>query len=187
MLTERFQRALVFAAQRHDGQHRQGSAIPYISHLLSTSALILESGGDEDQAIAGLLHDSIEDGKASYDDIYDRFGHQVAELVLACSEPGASQGTSWRERKEAYLAVLRFQHPSAALVANADKLDNARSLLYDYRRLGNGLWARFKSDAEPLWYFRSLAELFLERDSHSALAKELDRTVRDLERLVAEA
>jgi len=187
MLTERFQRALVFAAQRHDGEHRQGSSVPYISHLLSTSALVLESGGDEDQAIAGLLHDSIEDGKASYDEIQDRFGARVAELAQACSAPETSQDSAWRERKEAYLAVLRLQPPSAALVANADKLDNARSVLYDYRRLGNGLWARFKSDAEPLWYFRSLADLYLEMDSHSALAAELDRTVCDLERLVAEA
>jgi (p)ppGpp synthase/HD superfamily hydrolase len=183
MLTDRFQRALVFAAQRHNDQHRKGTKIPYISHLLATAGLVLETGGDEDQAIAGLLHDAIEDGKASYEEIADRFGARVADIVLACSEREGSDGASWRVRKEAYIATLRHHDPDAALVANADKLHNARSVLYDYRRLGDDLWALFKPDAEPLWYFRSLADLYLERDFNSPLAAELDRTVRELEDL----
>jgi (p)ppGpp synthase/HD superfamily hydrolase len=178
-LTERFQRALSFAALRHNDQHRAGRRIPYISHLLATTALVLDAGGDEDQAIAGLLHDAIEDGKATYAEIGDRFGFTVADLVLACTEPQQDEDLSWRQRKQAYINILRNHDEAQALVACADKLQNARSVLFDFRLLGARLWKRLSPDVELLWYFRALADLY--REKRLPLSAELDRTVRELQ------
>ncbi|HEY7703290.1 MAG TPA: HD domain-containing protein [Acidimicrobiia bacterium] len=188
-LTERFDGALVFARQRHEGQTRKGTDIPYISHLMSTAALVLEAGGDEDQAIAGLLHDSLEDSahtKVTYHELVERFGERVARIVRDCSdqEPTPDEDKeAWRPRKERYIGQIGRAPLESQLVANADKLHNARSILADYRRLGEGLWTRFNPESNQLWYYRTLADLFLA--AGTALAMELDRVVSDMEEELA--
>lgn len=187
-LTERFDDALTFARQRHNEQTRKGTAIPYLAHLMSTAALVLEAGGDEDQAIAGLLHDTLEDCEytgATYQELVERFGTRVAKIVRDCSdaepEPDA-ENEKWRPRKERYIAELRHHSPDSLLVSNADKLHNARAILADYRIHGEGLWSRFNPDSDQLWYYRSLVDVFREVDS--PLADQLDLVVTELERLV---
>lgn len=188
LLTDRFDEALVFARQRHNHQVRKGVAIPYLAHLMSTAALVLEAGGDEDQAIAGLLHDTLEDREytnTTYEVLVEQFGERVADIVRACSdsepEPGAEK-EPWRPRKERYIAKLRDGSPDSILVSNADKLHNARAILADYRIHGEKLWSRFNPDSDQLWYYRTLVNAF--RGLESPLAGELDRVVTELEGLV---
>lgn len=187
MLSERYDEALVFAHQLHRRQKRKGGATPYIAHLLSVSALVLEHGGDEDQAIAALLHDAIEDqgGEAARREIRRRFGDRVAAIVDDCTDTDQTPKPPWRARKEAYLNRLRTLPESSRLVSLADKVHNARTMLLDYRTVGEALWTRFEGRREgTLWYYRSLVEIFA-ADSPSALANELERTVAELERLAS--
>ena len=114
VLTDRFDRALLYATHVHGGQVRKGTTTPYVAHLLAVAATVLEYGGDEDLAIAALLHDSVEDqgGKARLDDVRNRFGERVARIVEACSDSLADTAKGerkahWQERKEAYIAHLR--------------------------------------------------------------------------------
>ncbi len=188
MLTERYDDALVFARQRHNTQVRKGSGVPYVSHLLGVSSLVLESGGDEDQAIAGLLHDTLEDFDhtgVTFDELVGRFGERVARIVRDCSdaEPGSGENKMpWRVRKEAYIAALEGHADDSLLVSNADKLHNARSIVADYVQMGPSLWRRFNPDADQLWYYRSLVAVFRRRGT--PLAGELERTVTQLNSLV---
>ncbi|MGF1668624.1 MAG: HD domain-containing protein [Acidimicrobiia bacterium] len=188
MLTERFDDALVFARQRHNTQTRKGGGSPYVSHLLGVASLVLEAGGDEDQAIAGLLHDALENFEytgVTYDELVGRFGERVARIVRDCSdaEPGLGEDKlPWRPRKEAYIASLAEHDDDSLLVSNADKLHNARSILVDYERLGPSLWERFNPEADQLWYYRSLVAMFHRRQT--PLAGELERIVTQLVALV---
>lgn len=184
-LTDRFQDAFLFACVLHGRQLRKGSGVPYIAHLMSVAALVIEDGGDEDEAVAALLHDAVEDqgGAATAEEIRRRFGGRVACIVEACSDTDATPKPPWRERKESYLAHLR-QAPTGALrVSLADKLHNARSILTDYRREGEALWQRFAGGREgTLWYYRALVEAFRELRP-SPRQQELERTVVELERI----
>ncbi len=187
MLSERYDAALVFAHQLHRHQKRKGTEIPYISHLLSVSALVLEHGGTEDQAIAALLHDAVEDqgGDAIRQEIRNRFGEDVAAIVDACTDTDQTPKPPWRARKEAYLAHLRTTPDTARLVSLADKVHNARTILADYRAVGEALWSRFEGGREgTLWYYRCLVEIFAAGPCRS-LANELERTVAELERLAS--
>ncbi len=187
VLSERFDRALIYARQRHNSPHRKSTQIPYLAHLMSTAALVLEVGGDEDQAIAGLLHDSLEDREhtnTTYEELVDLFGERVAGIVRDCSDAEPEEGAvkePWRLRKEKYIASLEHHSPDSTLVSNADKLHNARSVLADYRIHGEDLWKRFNADSDQLWYYRSLAETY--RRLGSPLAEELNRVVTELEEL----
>src|ERR1700729_817032 len=160
MLSDRFDQALVYAAHIHGGQVRKGTtAIPYLSHLLMVAGLVLEYGGDEDEAIAGLLHDAVEDqgGLARRLDIERRFGPRVAEIVDGCTDAEVSPKPPWRARKEAYLQHLETVSASARLVSAADKLANVRSIIKDYRAWQGAVWDRFKGGREgTLWYYRTL-------------------------------
>ena len=179
MLGERFDDALVFASRLHRCQTRKGSVIPYISHLMSVSALVLEHGGTEDQAIAGLLHDAAEDqgGEATLVVIRDRFGEAVARIVSDCTDTWVEPKPPWRPRKEAYLAGLPGKPPASLLVSLADKTHNARAILGDYRALGDDLWDRFSGGKEgTAWYYRSLADVFSVM-LPSRLAREFENTV----------
>lgn len=185
ILSERYERALVYAHQLHRAQKRRGTEIPYITHLLSVSSLVLEHGGDEDEAIAALLHDGPEDqgGLATLAEIRERFGDRVAEIVAGCTDSYEDPKPPWRPRKEAYLAHLQDAPPSARLVASADKLHNARSVLADHRVIGDAIWDRFNAPREgTLWYYRSLV-CTLRKAGSSPLLDELDRVVGELERL----
>jgi GTP pyrophosphokinase len=185
-LTERFYQALDYAARLHAGQRRKGSNSPYVSHLLRVSGIAMEFGADEDEAIAALLHDAVEDqgGARTGEIIRNRFGNRVADVVLGCSDTDTFPKPPWRERKEAHLAKLRHASRSVCLITAADKLDNVRSLLAEYRRLGESLWGDFKGgQSGTLWYSRAVVEVLREHGSH-LLVEELDRAVSELERLV---
>jgi len=181
-LTRKFTEALTFAAQRHAGQTRRGTEIPYLSHLLAVAGLVIEYGGTEDEATGALLHDAVEDQKASYDEIRDRFGDVVRDIVLGCSDTDEHPKPPWRPRKEAYIARLPSASPSVRLVTAADKLHNARALLRDYREIGNELWSRFKGGKHgTLWYYRAVVDV-LRDGGPTVLVDELDTVVSELER-----
>lgn len=179
MLSERFDQAFAHASALHREQRRKGGDIPYLAHLMSVAALVLEHGGTEDQAIAALLHDAVEDqgGQPVLDEIEDRFGEGVARIVAECTDSRVEPKPPWRERKEAYIAKLPEKGPETLLVSLADKTHNARSILDDYRQLGDGLWARFNGGREgTLWYYRALSEFYIHA-LPGPLASELARTV----------
>ena len=179
MLTRRYDDALVYASELHRTQVRKGTCIPYLSHLLSVSALVLKNGGDEDQAIAGLLHDAAEDqgGEATLEIIRLRFGERVAGMVADCTDSWSTPKRPWRERKEAYLASMPSKHPDSWLVSLADKTDNARAIMGGYRESGDAVWSRFTADkAGVIWYYQALSELF-SKLCPGPLAAELARTV----------
>ena len=181
-LSSRFSEALVFAAERHAGHVRKGTDIPYLAHLLGVAGIALEYGANEDEAIGALLHDAVEDGKASLSEIRDRFAAAVAAIVAGCCDTDVTPKPPWRARKEAYIAHLPTQSRSVQLVSAADKLHNARAIQRDYRDVGEALWERFNGGREgTLWYYRALADVF--RATGSPLADELNRVVSDLERL----
>jgi (p)ppGpp synthase/HD superfamily hydrolase len=183
-LSPRFREALDWAADLHRTQVRKGTTIPYVSHLLAVASLVLEHGGDEDAAIAALLHDAAEDqgGEPTLREIRRRFGDEVAAIVEHCTDTMEAKKPKWKSRKEAYIASLREKPSPSRLVSAADKLHNARAVLADYRRLGEALWTRFSGERETLWYYRALADEF-SAGGPADLAAELDRTVRELERL----
>lgn len=165
-LTERYGEALAFANDIHRGQWRKGTDIPYVSHLLAVSSLVLEAGGDEAQAIAGLLHDTLEDQSArtSYEAIQQQFGGEVARIVRACSDTEVLPKPPWRDRKTAYLEHLEEADPAVLRVSLADKLHNARSILTDLREHGDELWDRFNASRDDLlWYYQGLAAVFSRR------------------------
>ena len=184
VLSERFSEALVLAESLHREQSRKGSATPYVAHLLGVASLVLEAGGDEDEAIAALLHDAIEDqgGLATRDKIRAQFGDIVTRIVEGCSDCSGDGGKPpWRERKLNYLNHLKTASPSVRLISMADKLHNAQSILRDYRQIGETLWERFRGKKEgTLWFHKSLLEIF---DSQHPLAQELKLTIQVLEEL----
>jgi len=186
MLGERFEDALVFAARTHRDQRRKGRDIPYVSHLLAVCSLVIEHGGDEDEAIAALLHDAVEDqgGAAMQGEIERRFGRRVAEIVDACSDTDQQPKPPWRARKEAYIAHLADAPPPVRLVSAADKLHNARTLLEDYRAVGEALWQRFRGGKDgTLWYYGAVEET-LRRVGPPPLAGELSRVLAALRALL---
>lgn len=184
-LSTRFQEALVYAAQLHANQVRKDSDIPYVSHLLSVAALILEDGGDEDEAIAGLLHDAVED-RGSLEirgAILVQFGERVASIVDACTESCTIPKPPWRDRKLRYIEQMRHASPSVLRVSMADKLHNARSILADRDREGEAVWDKFKGGkAGTLWFYRSLLEIYRLGGSNFLLS-EIERSVERLENL----
>jgi hypothetical protein len=185
--TSRFEEALVYATCLHAKQRRKGTNIPYIAHLLSVAALVLEDGGDEDEAIAALLHDAIEDqgGSDTREEIRRRFGDRVVHIVDGCTDAETIPKPPWHERKQKYIDHIPHASPEVRRVSVADKLHNARSLLADFRQDGDNLWNRFKGGREgTLWYYRALVQAFRKAGS-SFMVEELDRVVSELERLVA--
>ena len=184
-LTSRFEDALVFAAELHRDQPRKGSNVPYVSHLLAVSSLVIENGGDEDQAIAALLHDAIEDqgGPKARAEILRRYGERVTRIVEGCTDSQADPKPPWRARKEAFIAGISEKPPSVQLVCAADKLHNARCILNDYRNVGEKVWRRFVGGREgTLWYYRELVKALIQ-SGRSPLVDELERVVGEIGRL----
>jgi (p)ppGpp synthase/HD superfamily hydrolase len=184
-LGPRFQRAFQFAAKMHSGQTRKASTIPYIAHLMGVASLVLEAGGVEDLAIAALLHDVVEDcgGAAMLNKVRRQFGSRVAKIVEGCTDTDKDPKPPWRERKENYLEHLKYADAETRLVSAADKLNNVRSILSDYREIGEFVWGRFSGGREgTLWYYRALLDEFL-RDPPNRVTRELDLAVRELESL----
>jgi len=185
-LGQRFQKALLFAAQKHAGQARKVSTIPYIAHLMAVAALVLEAGGDEDLAIAGLLHDVVEDcgGEKMLQQVRRRFGARVATIVDGCTDTYVIPKPAWRDRKQAYLSRLKNEGSDTRLVSAADKLNNLRSILSDYRELGESVWSRFHGGRDgTVWYYRTLLDEFM-RDKPNRITRDLDLAVHELEALV---
>jgi len=195
-LTRRFGEAMAEALRLHGEQERKGSRVPYLGHLLGTAALVLHFDGDEDQAIAGLLHDAAEDqgGRPTLEAIRCRFGDRVARIVEGCTDTFERVKPPWRPRKEAYLEALRREEEDVLLVSAADKLDNARAIVADLREVGEEIWDRFQGGRESLWYYRELAGVFARRlaslpgaGNLRAITRELDATVTEMERLASSA
>ena len=185
-LSERFTEALVFATELHANQTRKGGGVPYIAHLMGVASIALEHGANEDEAIAALLHDAIEDqgGAATREEIRRRFGDTVTEIVDGCTDADTTPKPPWRQRKEAYIARLPSESASVHIVSAADKLYNARSVLKDYRLIGDAVWERFHGGKTgTLWYYRAVVETFRAIES-TPLVDELERVVNELERLV---
>jgi (p)ppGpp synthase/HD superfamily hydrolase len=181
----RFDQALLFASKMHAGQLKKATGVPYIAHLLGVASLVLEAGGDEDLAIAALLHDIVEDcgGVPVLEKVRSRFGKRVANIVDGCSDSYSDPKPPWRDRKKEYLNKLHNEDDDTRLVSAADKLHNARSLLCDYRHLGESIWERFTGKRDgTLWYYRALVEEFRQR-APNRLTQELERVVLDLEKL----
>ena len=186
-LGPRFLRAFVFAAEKHKGQTRKASSIPYIGHLMGVASLVLEAGGDEDLAIAALLHDVVEDcgGVPMLKEIRRRFGARVAKMVDGCTDAYTDPKPAWRERKEKYIVRLRKEGKDTRLVSAADKLNNVRSIISDYRAVGESVWSRFNGGREgTLWYYRTLRDEFL-RDPPNRITRDLALAVSELESLAA--
>ena len=190
VLTDRFDRALLYATYVHGGQMRKGTTIPYVAHLLAVAATVLEYGGSEDMAIAGLLHDAVEDqgGEPRLADIRNRFGDRVANIVRSCSDSVVNTAVgqkkeAWRVRKLDYIEHLKTVDRETLLIALSDKVHNARSILRDLRKpeVGTAVFSRFNRPREDtLWYYRELANAF-QQLSPGQLAEELMEIVIVLE------
>ena len=183
LLSRRFTEALTFATELHATQVRKSSGVPYIAHLLGVASLVLEYGATEDEAIAALLHDAVEDqgGEATRQEICRRFGNTVTKIVDGCTDANTDPKPPWRQRKEAFIASIPTASASVRLVTAADKLYNARSIIKDYQVLGEDIWERFKGGkAGTLWYYRSLVEA-LDKAGATPLTDELKKVVRELQ------
>ena len=186
ILSQRFEQALVYAAILHSGQGRKGTPVPYVSHVLSVAALALENGANEDEAIAALLHDAVEDagGAPRLEDIRCRFGQTVAEIVAGCTDTDETPKPPWEERKRRYIAQLAHGSDSVKLVSCADKVHNARSIVADLREHSEAIWSRFTTGKSgTLWYYRTLVETYQQHGAPKRLLDELVRTVEEMERL----
>ena len=183
---KRFRRAFQYAAKLHSKQYRKGAKIPYITHLMAVASIVGEAGGDEDEAIAALLHDAVEDqgGRPILKKIKRMFGKRVAEIVDGCTDSYEKPKPPWRPRKEKYIDRLKSASPSVLIVSCADKVHNSRAIVADLREIGNELWGRFNSTAEEnLWYYNSVCEVFRTARAPERLVSELERNVDEMERL----
>ncbi len=187
-LSRQFEKALVYATRAHRDQTRKKTGIPYIAHILGVTAIAMEYGANETEAIAALLHDAVEDcgGAKRLRDIERKFGKAVAKIVDGCTDTYETPKPPWRERKEAYLAHLKDSDSATRLVSASDKLHNTRAILADLRRHGLEVFGRFSGKKDgTLWYYRALVTAFREHGDHADLVGELDRVVTQIEKLSA--
>jgi (p)ppGpp synthase/HD superfamily hydrolase len=193
-LSPKFTEALLYAGELHGRQRRKGSGIPFMAHLLGVTAIVMEDGGDEEEGIAALLHDAVEDhprAGLTEREIGERFGARVHAIVMGCTEPdphALEDGTKgpWEGRKQGYIDYLRTAAATDVLrVATADKLYNARSIINDMRLVGEEVWSRFSvPKAKTLWYYRQVTDALVAATppDRSRLVRELAGIVRALER-----
>lgn len=183
--------ALTYTCRLHAGQTRKDKQeTPYIAHLLGVCSLVLEAGGDDEQAVAALLHDAVEDqgGNETLEEIRERFGDRVARIVAGCTDSYEQPKPPWRPRKESYLRGLAEKPADVLLVVGADKLYNVRSIVRDHRIHGAEVFERFTPEPEgTAWYYRTLAEKLRASELDSWLADELERAVAELEKRVRAA
>ena len=183
-LGPRLQRAFAYAAKWHAGQARKGTAVPYLSHLMAVASLVLEAGGDEEMAIAALLHDVVEDcgGMPRLREIRKQFGARVAGIVEGCTDSFVEPKPDWIERKRGYLEEVKQADRETRLVSACDKLHNVRTILADYRKDGEKIWVRFNGRKEgTLWYYRALSDEY-QRKNRNRITSELAIAVAQLER-----
>jgi (p)ppGpp synthase/HD superfamily hydrolase len=184
-LGPRLQRAFRYAADKHAGQTRKQTAVPYLSHLMAVASLVLEAGGDEDMAIAALLHDVVEDcgGMPRLREVRKQFGPRVAKIVEGCTDSFGEPKPEWTERKKDYLREVKHADAETRLVSASDKLHNVRTILADYWRDGEAIWKRFTGKKEgTLWYYRALSDEY--QRSPNRITRELEIAVAELERMV---
>jgi (p)ppGpp synthase/HD superfamily hydrolase len=177
-------RAFAYAAKMHAGQARKGTTVPYLSHLMAVASLVLEAGGDEEMAMAALLHDVVEDcgGMPRLREIRKQFGARVARIVEGCTDSFVEPKLEWIERKRGYLEEVTHADAETRLVSASDKLHNVRTILADYRKDGDAIWARFNGKKEgTLWYYRALSDEYARTPNR--ITRELELAVRELERL----
>ena len=185
-LGPRLQRAFRYAAEMHAGQTRKQTAVPYLSHLMAVASLVLEAGGDEEMAIAALLHDVVEDcgGMPRLREVRKLFGRRVASIVEGCTDSFGEPRPEWVERKKDYLREVQHADAETRLVSAADKLHNVRTILTDYRHDGEAIWSRFSGKKDgTLWYYRALSDEY--QRSPNRLTQELEIAVAELESEVA--
>ena len=186
MLTDRISQALALAVEAHTGQNRKGTDIPYVSHPMGVASIALDHGADEDQAMAALLHDAIEDGGYKYAKlIRDKFGDRVADIVEGCTDgiPDASgKKDPWKPRKERYIMHLQNATDDVLLISGADKLHNARAIVEDLQRIGPAVFDRFTATrSQTIWYYETLSAIFLQRKT--PIANALADTVQRMRQL----
>lgn len=191
-MTPRYTQAIALAARAHEGQNRKGTPIPYITHPVAVAGLVAQFGGDEDQQIAGLLHDVLEDGGPKFaHEITQAFGPRVMEMVQGCTDgvpDAAGEKAPWAERKKAYLAHLAEASNDVLMVSGCDKLSNARAILDDLRNpdVGIKVFERFTAKKEgTLWYYSELSRIFTER--RTPVASVLADTLQNMQRLARSA
>ncbi len=193
LLSPKFNEALLYSGELHARQRRKGSGIPFMAHLLGVASIVLEDGGTEEEGIAALLHDAVEDhprAGATEREIRERFGSRVHDIVMGCTEPdphALERGRKgpWEDRKRRYIEHLRSSADrSVLLVSTADKLYNARSIINDMRRVGDEVWHRFSVPREKtLWYYRTVTEALRDAPgSPTRLVRELVAIVEAMER-----
>lgn len=181
-LGPRLQQAFRYATEKHAGQTRKQTAVPYLSHLMAVASLVLEAGGDQEMAIAALLHDVVEDcgGMPRLREIRRKFGARVAKIVEGCTDSFSDPKPPWLERKQAYLAKLKQEDGDTRVVSASDKLHNVRTVLTDYHQDGESVWKRFTGKREgTLWYYRALSDEFGRKPNR--ITRELEIAVRELE------
>ncbi|TGL04070.1 HD domain-containing protein [Leptospira bouyouniensis] len=185
-LGKKFNETLVFASELHAEQTRKGSEIPYITHLLAVASIIGECGGTEVEVIAGLLHDSVEDqgGQETLELIKQKFGNEVAEIVMECSDTDIVPKPPWKERKTAYLNHLKeSKNQSVILVSCADKLHNLRSIKSDLSEIGDFVWNRFTAPKEEtIWYYRELLKIYKMKNAPKRLTVEMEEIIGFIEK-----
>jgi (p)ppGpp synthase/HD superfamily hydrolase len=189
-LGDRFEAALRLALRVHGQDQRKVSGVPYLAHLLSVCSLVLNDGGSEDEAIAALLHDTLEDHpqEVTRQQLEDQFGPRVRRLVEVCTDTPVDYSggprPEWHGRKRAYLEHIGRTPPADLRVPLADKLDNARAMLADYRQGGAAIWAHFTVGQEgQLWFYGAAIAAFRQAGVRSPLLEELSRVVEELERV----
>ncbi len=189
VLGPRYAEAVGYASDLHADQTRKSTNIAYISHLLGVSSLVLEAGGDEDMAIAALLHDGPEDqgGQATLDEIHDKYGDRVARIVEGCTDSLAEDPEHkepWRQRKEKYIAHLKDAADDALTVSLADKLHNARAIVTDLLISGPSTWDRFNSSPEEiLWYYNQVLSTGRAKQGNTFLLTNLAEAIGEMTRL----
>jgi (p)ppGpp synthase/HD superfamily hydrolase len=190
LLDAEFLRAVGYALRKHRTQRRKGKRVPYMEHLMGVCSLVLHYGGGQEEAIAALLHDVVEDqgGKPVLEEIRREFGERVAHIVQGCTDTDTSPKPPWEERKKAYIAHVPTADASIRLVSAADKLHNSRAILADYREIGDAVWDKFKKGRDgTLWYYREMVKALRSAPSDprvNPLVDELERVVRALHRKV---
>lgn len=176
-LSKRVIEAFGLAFELHRTQRRKGSGVPYITHLMAVAAAVGDHGGDEDQIVAALLHDAVEDqgGKETLARIEDAFGREVADLVAGCTDSLVSPKPPWRDRKQSFAQSLRTASPRVKLIVAADKLHNIRTTINDLRTVGSAVWRRFAGGRDgTLWYYREVCRALAHRWSDPVLEELLE-------------
>ena len=198
MLGEKFDEALALAAELHREQLRKEVPVPYLSHLMAVASLVLEANAYspmeniEDVAIGALLHDIVEDQghRITLEEIRRRFGDTVHRIVLECSDAVVTspddEKQPWKDRKQTYISAVRSKSRETLLVSCADKLHNARCVLFDYERIGDRIWDRFKGGRDgTAWYYQSLAHEFEKAWPENPLLADFQTLAMRLERAAA--